>query len=101
VNPYETVPCFYDNGSGVFESNNIAEYFEERYAGQGAKLMPSDPVLRAAVREVISKFDVGYLYDHLRQQNLAEREKTINRTIEELEWFAKIYSKQHATGNQR
>lgn len=98
VNPYATVPCFYDNGRGVFESNNIAEYFEERYPTQGASLMPTDPFLRAAVREVISKFDVGYLYDHLRLQNLAERDNKIKSTVEELEWFAKIYSKQHPTG---
>jgi len=27
VNPYETVPCFYEGGRGVFESINVAEFF--------------------------------------------------------------------------
>jgi len=98
INPYDTVPCFYDNGRGVFESNNVAEYFEECYPNQGTKLLPSDPFLRATVREVVSKFDVGYLYQHLRLQNLAERDSTIKRTLEELEWFANIYSKQNPIG---
>jgi len=98
INPYDTVPCFYDNGKGVFESNNVAEYFEERYPNQGIKLLPTDVFLRATVREVVSKFDVGYLYQHLRLQNLSERDATIKRTLEELEWFAGIYSKQHPTG---
>jgi len=98
INPYDTVPCFYDNGKGVFESNNLAEYFEERYPDQGIKLLPSEPILRATVREVVSKFDVGYFYQHLRLQTLSERDATIKRTLEELEWFAGIYSKQHPTG---
>jgi len=98
INPYETVPCFYDNGKGVFESINVAEFFEERYPKQGTHLMPSDPFERAKVREVISKFDVGYFYDFLRNQNLAERETYVKRTTEELEWFANLYSKQHPTG---
>jgi len=98
INPYETVPCFYDEGQGVFESNNIAEFFEERYPGQGTKLMPTDPFLRAAVREVISKFDVGFLYAQLRNQDPEKRATIEKTTIEELEWFANLYSKISGTG---
>jgi len=98
VNPYETVPCFYDGGRGVFESINVAEFFEERYPGQGTKLMPSDVVLRAAVREVISKFDVGYLYNHLRSQDLSKKAELEKNTQAELEWFADLYSKISASG---
>jgi len=98
VNPYETVPCFYDDGRGVFESNNIAEFFEDRYPGQGTQLMPSDVFLRAAVREVISKFDVGYLYDHLRNQDSAKKDECEKKTRAELEWFAAVYAKISASG---
>jgi glutathione S-transferase len=98
VNPYETVPCYYENGQGIFESNNLAAYFEERFPDQGTQLLPSDPFVRATVREVIAKFDVGYLYQHLRLQDLSQREATIKKTTEELEWFAAIFSKQHPTG---
>jgi len=98
VNPYESVPCFYDNGVGVFESINIAEFFEERYPEQGTKLLPDDPFLRASIREVISKFDVGYLYEHLRNQDLSKRAAIEKNTRDELEWFARLYSKIHPSG---
>jgi len=98
INPYETVPCFYDEGQGVFESVNVAEFFEERYPGQGTRLMPTDPFLRAAVREVISKFDVGYLYTHLRNQDPQKRAAVEKNTIEELEWFANLFSKISGSG---
>jgi len=98
VNPYETVPCFYDQGRGVFESTNIAEFFEECYPGQGTQLMPSDVYLRAAVREVISKFEVGYFYDHVRNQDLTKKEELEKKTHAELEWFAGLYSKASDSG---
>jgi glutathione S-transferase len=98
INPYETVPCYYENGRGIFESNNAAAFFEESFPNQGTQLLPSDPFVRASVREVIAKFEVGYLYQHLRLQDLSKREETIQKTLQELEWFAGLYAKQHPTG---
>jgi len=68
INPYESVPSYYENGRGVFESINIAEFFDERLPGQGTQLMPTDPFLRAAIREVCIRLtDPKNLTEKLRE----------------------------------
>lgn len=66
VNPFGTVPCIYDEGKGVFESMNVAEYLEEKFAGHGVALLPeakgpkADPVSRAGVRTLLGQFEDKY-----------------------------------------
>lgn len=67
VNPFGTVPCIYDEGRGIFESMNVAEYLEEKFAGHGTSLLPAatgpaaDPAARAAVRTLVGQFESKYL----------------------------------------
>jgi len=98
VNHYGTVPCFYDQGQGVFESNNVAEYFEEAFVDQGCALMPSDFARRARVREIISKFDVGYLYGLLKCQDLDKLDEVAQAATAKLEAFAKLWGTKKEPG---
>lgn len=61
-NPAATVPCMYVDGRPVFESAILVEFLEEKYPGKGARLMPVDPVERAAVRVFTQAIDVKPIY---------------------------------------
>jgi len=70
VSPFGTVPVLYDHGHQVLESNNVSEYFEDKHKHQGTALLPEDPLKRATIRLIISRFDskvVAPLYALLRQ----------------------------------
>lgn len=62
LNPKGVVPVLVHDGAVVTESNIIMEYIEDAIAG-GPKLMPSDPLPRAAVRAWLQRLDAGLHLD--------------------------------------
>jgi len=54
INELGTVPCIFENGHPVYESMIVAEYLEEKYKAHGTRLLPEDPLKRAAIRLFIS-----------------------------------------------
>ena len=56
VNPFGTVPAFFDEGKSVFESLVLVEFLDERYKGQGTTLLPDDLFVRAQARALASKY---------------------------------------------
>jgi RNA polymerase-associated protein len=55
LNPYGSVPTLVDRELGLYESNIITEYLDERFPHP--PLMPVYPVARAKARLIIHRFD--------------------------------------------
>eukprot|EP01129_Flabellula_baltica_P003422 TRINITY_DN13186_c0_g1_i1.p1 TRINITY_DN13186_c0_g1~~TRINITY_DN13186_c0_g1_i1.p1 ORF type:complete len:284 (+),score=58.69 TRINITY_DN13186_c0_g1_i1:97-852(+) len=93
VNPYGTVPCLYVQGKPVYESLIVAQYVDEVY-GQG-RLMPEDPLQRAAVRLVIDKLGIGALYDFLKfggGEDREEKVRGVNQALDSVEKYFEVQS---------
>eukprot|EP01098_Paradermamoeba_levis_P011708 TRINITY_DN5038_c0_g1_i1.p1 TRINITY_DN5038_c0_g1~~TRINITY_DN5038_c0_g1_i1.p1 ORF type:complete len:268 (+),score=103.97 TRINITY_DN5038_c0_g1_i1:107-805(+) len=77
VNPRGTVPTLRVGDHTVFESNIIAEFFEDAYPNQGTQLLPSDPFQRASIRLFVDVFSglVGPLYGLLKNQDRSKDEE--------------------------
>jgi len=90
VNSYETVPCLYENGKGIFESLNVVEYLHDEH---GADLLPKSSYERALARETISKFEVGVYYRLLLCEELEKQQEIKHEILEELKFLNKLYSR--------
>jgi glutathione S-transferase len=92
VNRYETVPCLYDQGLGVFESAIVAEYLDSKY-GNGNLFCRDDPAKASLLRLVASKFEMGSLYGLLRNKDSeknSEFESEIQYMLTELETIYRV-----------
>jgi len=57
IHPFGRMPVLEDDGFFVYESRAIAKYIAQKYAKQGAKLMPDTSDLKAyALFEQVRKF---------------------------------------------
>ncbi|KAK7036342.1 glutathione S-transferase [Favolaschia claudopus] len=54
MNPFAQVPAINDDGFAMYESRAICRYLDERFAGQGATLVPKGMEERAVVEQAIS-----------------------------------------------
>jgi len=80
VNSLGTVPIFYDEGRPVYESLILAEYFDEKNPNKGTALMPHDPVAKATVRFLNSRFGdrvIKPLYGLLMEPDISKQPELV------------------------
>lgn len=85
VSPYGKVPVLRVNGTSLYESNIVNEYLDEVH--EAPKLMPSDPMQRAAVRSWMAFADDYFFPSIYRVRMGPERgfsEKEIQESKEKL-----------------
>ncbi len=93
LTPMHKVPTLIDGDHVIPESDVICEYFEEK--GEGAPLLPADPVARAQIRllarigEIYVMEPMGDLFDQIdprtRDKNLVAR--AMGEVVEGMGWL--------------
>lgn len=93
LNPLGKVPCLHyanDDGRVLPESGILCEYLDEVYADRnGARLLPTDPYLKAVQKLDIEVFNktIGLFYQVLRNRDANDESRLIEKLARSITRF--------------